>query len=271
MDTGERLNFCFSFDLKTDFPIVGRLPDEIQAYIELNIAEVIYESFVIPGDQDYLTARLLAQKGLPRAFFWAAAQTIEKYLKAFLLLKGKSVRKYGSHPIDELFRDAVEIDKRLININLHPHKDINIDCEILNRVKNFSLKEFIKDIKRHGCADNRYNSFGIEFDTGHLFALDNFAYTLRELIVVPHIANSFRNVDAELKNIFLDNNPLFCDGRNMCYSKIPSKKFQIKRSFSSTRLEFLIKNKNENNNIFALRWLNKKMKLPKEVLTVIKA
>jgi hypothetical protein len=276
MDTGERRNFYYRSDLIKDLPNVGRLPDKIQANIEMKVVEVIYESFVIPGDQDYLTARLLAQRGLPRAFFWAAAQTIEKYLKAFLLLNGKSLLddknndKYKGHSIDKIFRDAVEIDESLKNINLYPHKDINIDNEMRDRIMNFSLEAFIKDIKTHGCANNRYNLSGVRFDTGHLFALDNFVYALRGLIGVPSITDSFSNVDDELKIIFQDNNPLFCDGSDMCHSKIPSKKFQIRRSGSVTMLDILIKHKYDNRNIFALKWLKNKMKLPKEVSTVLK-
>ena len=64
MDTGERRSFYYRSDLIKDLPNVGRLPDKIQANIEMKVVKVIYESFVIPGDQDYLTARLLAQRGL---------------------------------------------------------------------------------------------------------------------------------------------------------------------------------------------------------------
>jgi len=66
------------------------MPGHIQSSAEGNAVDVIYESFVVPGDQDYLMSRLLAQKGLPREFYWAAAQAIEKYLKAFLLINGES-------------------------------------------------------------------------------------------------------------------------------------------------------------------------------------
>lgn len=54
----------------------------------------------------------MAQKGLQRAFYWAAAQSIEKYLKAFLLLNGHSTKKYKGHSIKDLFDDAVDIDMR---------------------------------------------------------------------------------------------------------------------------------------------------------------
>lgn len=46
--------------------------------------------------------------------------------------------------------------------------------------------------------------------------------------------------------------------------------FQIRRSGSVTMLDVLIKNKKDNINIFALRWLENKMTLPKEVSTILK-
>ena len=75
IEKSEHRSFVYSFDLKKVLPCIDRLPDNVQANIESNIVDVIYESFVVPGDQDYLTARLLAQKGLQRAFYWAAAQS----------------------------------------------------------------------------------------------------------------------------------------------------------------------------------------------------
>lgn len=44
-------------------------------------------------------SRLLAQKGLTRGFYWAATQATEKYLKAFLLMNGQSVKGFIGHPI----------------------------------------------------------------------------------------------------------------------------------------------------------------------------
>ncbi len=256
------MSFHYIFDLKEELPYVGRLPKEDQANIESKIVQVIYESFLIPGDQDYLTARLLAQKGLHRAFFWAAGQTIEKYMKAFLLLNGRSVKKYKAHPIKELFDSAVRLNNNLLDINLKFHEDLNIDSKDRNLLKSFTLEEFIEDIRNYGDPDNRYNASGVEFDTGHLFALDNIAHSLRGLMVVPAIEESFKYVDESLKTIFKDNNPFFSKMNNINPSKIPSPQFPIKKSSSVTMLDILFKNTNSNN-IIALRWLNLKMKIPK--------
>ena len=82
------MNFFYNFDIGKEIPHFKRMSTDIQSRAESDVVEVIYESFVLPGDQDYFMARLLAQKGLHRGFHWAAAQATEKYLKAFLLMNG---------------------------------------------------------------------------------------------------------------------------------------------------------------------------------------
>lgn len=258
-------SFVYNFDLIKDIPHFERLHDHMQAGIEKAIADVIYESFIISGDQDYLTARILAQKGLLRAFYWAAAQAIEKYLKAFLLFNGQTVKKYKGHPIDKLFDDATKINKAIRNISMKPHADINIKQDQRKYLKIITLEKFIGDIEVHGSTDNRYNSSGIEFGTHHIFALDNIAYSLRGQIIVPSIEYSFTNVKRDLIKLFEDNNPLFCSSADKLHSEIPSESFPIIGSLSTTTLNFLIKHKNDSRYIKALRWLNEKMRLPQKV------
>lgn len=63
------LSFVYSFNLGDAVPHFHLYPERTKAAAERYVAEVIYESFVVPGDQDYLMARLLALKGLPRGFY----------------------------------------------------------------------------------------------------------------------------------------------------------------------------------------------------------
>jgi hypothetical protein len=270
-DNSKGMSFVYEFDLKKDIPHFERLPDQMKEVIERQIAIVIYESFVIPGDEDYLTARLLAQRGLFRAFYWAAEQTIEKYLKAFLLFNGGNAvgEKYNRHVIKTLFDDAARINTVIRNISMKPHAEINFKKghrKLQNIIlENIILEKFIEDIEAHGSPDNRYNSCGVEFNTNHLFALDNIAYAMRGQIGVPSIEYSFKSIHNDLIATFVDNNPLFCRSDDKPHSEIPSESFPIISSVSVTRLDFLIKNKNDSQYITALRWLKKKMKLPKKV------
>jgi hypothetical protein len=258
-------NFVYSIDLKDAIPYADRLDDNAKVYIERCIVDVVYDSFVVPGDQDYVTSRLLAQKGLHRAFYWAASQTLEKYLKALIVLNGQSVKSFGGHSINNLLVEALKISPVLDKADLSPHKDINIDPSMKDSLEIFTLSKFIADIDNHGSPDNRYNSFGVAFNTGHLFALDSFCHLLRSELIVPNIYDSFKRADESLISAFNENNLWFCNDRSFNHSKIPCREFSIKISLSVTKLDFLVENINEQNHKFALTWLYEKMKLPKKI------
>lgn len=264
-ENNDNQSFVHSLNLKDDISHFDILPNNMQHTIEEKIVLVIYDSFVISGDEDYLTSRLMAQKGLERAFFWAASQSIEKYLKAFLLFNGKSIIKYQGHPIKKLLADAILIDRTINNIDISPHSDICIDEASLSYLKIFQLSDFIDDLNVYGDAGNRYNSRGITFSTGHLLALDSLIFQLREKIDVPSILHSLKGVSEDLIEIFNDNNPYFCKIEQSYHSQIPSNKFPIKRSISVTTLDIIFKNKSEPSYNMALQWLNQKMKLPKSM------
>ncbi len=238
------------------------MPEHIQSSAECNAVDVIYESFVVPADQDYLMSRLLAQKGLPRGFYWAAAQAIEKYLKAFLLMNGEGVKGFKAHPIKKLFEAASKIDSSLADLNVLPHQSIQVQDSVSHHLKKFAIPDYIDDLERHGSADNRYNAFGVEYNTGHLCAMDSLSFQLRRKIGAIPIDESFRKLSPDLILIFEKNNPWFRAEENQPISQVPSDEFPIQYSSSVTKLEFLIKNKSNPAYKLALQWLSAKMKLP---------
>lgn len=263
MNIDPNQSFLYGFNFKNDAAL-SRLPDEVQASIECHIVDVIYESFVTPADEDYLAARLFARNGLPRGFFWAASQAIEKYLKAFLLLGGHTVigKKFRGHPIKALYQAAVAIDQTISKIDLIPHEKINIDPTSKQHLKTISLESFIDRIELNGSPDNRYNALGVEFDTNDLFALDSLIFRLRGKIGVPSIEYSFRRINENLISIFQDNNPYFFGTSSKGHTKIPSPEFPMIRSMAATKLEFLINNKSTSTYNYALQWLKERMMLP---------
>jgi hypothetical protein len=249
--------------MSREIPHFKRMPKHIQSSAECNAVVVIYESFVVPGDQDYLMSRLLAQKGLPRGFYWAAAQAIEKYLKAFLLINGEGVKRFKAHPIKALFEAASRIDTSIASLNILPHQNIQVDASVSHHLKTFATTAFIDDIDKHGSADNRYNTFGVEYNTGHLCAMDSLSFKLRKKINAIPIGKSFKKLSPDLIQIFEKNNPWFQTEENQMLNRIPSEEFPIQYSSSVTKFEFLIKNKNNPACKIALQWLKGKMKLPK--------
>ena len=266
-----RLSYIYSFKCEDDLEHFDRLPDETQANIERYIVEVIYDSFVKPADEDYITARFLAQKGMHRAFFWAAAQALEKHLKAFLLMRGVPLNqdRFKGHRVTALHIEAYSVDAKLSTIDTKPHSAIKIHPNVSKSIYELSVAEFINDIESQGSPDNRYNSFGVNFNSGHLFALDSFIFGLRKQIGVPPIQETLRKMDQDLVEKFNLYNPWFAP-MHLELAEIPNEDFKLRISSSVTTLDFLTSEHAPHDSKYVLHWLNKKMKLPGKIKQYLK-
>jgi len=265
--TSER-HFIYNFKIQDTIEYANLFSDEMLARTEVHIVTVIYQSFVIPADEDYLTARLLFKANLYRGFYWSAAQCIEKYLKAFLLIHGISVKE-KNHSINHLIEEAIKIDNKFEKIDFKIHPAINIDKNLYGQINILSLQSFLKDIENYGSADNRYNTSGVDFGIEHLFALDKFVFLLRGQIEVPDISDSFKQFDSNTKSAFEVYNPWFCKDDSQNHVMFPNKDFPTPWSWNSPWLNVLKKNHEHPERSLALKWLNEKMKLPKEVSQLI--
>ena len=253
------MGFVFSFDMSEDIAHFKDLPEQVQASAECNAVDVIYESFVVTGDQDFGMARLLAHNRLPRGFYWSAAQAVEKYLKAFLLMNGQSVLNLSrGHPLNSLWELATQIDPSLAGIDMLPHPKLQAGLLTPEHIQKFSVEDFIKAIEQHG---NPYNAFGVDFNTGCLWALDTFAFRLRERIGALSIDKSFAKVGPDLLKAFEKNNPWFHENGETL--SLPSNESPIEYSMSVTKWEIISKNLNNPAYSTAHQWLKTKMKLPK--------
>jgi len=259
----DKMGFIYNFDMSKEIANFKRMPEHIQSKAECSAVDVIYESFVVPGDQDYLMSRLLAQKGLPRGFYWAAAQAIEKYLKAFLLMNDEGVKKFKAHPIKELFKAASRIDTSFADLSILPHHSIQVDHSVSHHLKRFTIQDFIDELEKHGSADNRYNTIGVEYNTGHLCAMDSLSFQVRRKIGAIPINESFNKLSPDLITTFEKLNPWFQTGIDHAPSQIPSDEFPIQYSSNVTKFEILTKNESNPAYSLALQWLRAKMKLPK--------
>jgi hypothetical protein len=260
------LSYVYSFKCEDDLEHFGKLPDNIQANIERYIVQVICDSFIEPADEDYVTARLLAQKGMHRAFFWAASQALEKYLKAFLLMRGVSVNqdRFKGHPIAALYDEACLVDAELLAIDTKPNSKINIHPNVSKLICELSVAKFINDIESQGSPDSRYNSYGVNFNSGHVFALDSFVFGLRQHIGVPPLQETLRKMDKILVEGFNLYNPWFAPVQ-INLAEIPNADFNLITSVSLTTLDFLTSTHAPHGSKYVLHWLDKKMRLPGKV------
>lgn len=262
----KKLSYVYSFKCGDDLQHFDRLPEVTQVNIERHIVEVITDSFIEPADEDYVTARFLAQKGMHRAFFWAASQALEKYLKAFLLMRGVSVNqnRFKGHPIAALHAEARAVDEQLATVNTKPHTAIQIHSNVSDTIESYSVSEFIDNIEMQGSPDNRYNSFGVSFNSGYLFALDSYVSGLRQQIGVPPIEEVLRKMDQDLVEAFYKYNPWFAQA-HIEFAELPNENFKLRLSGAVTTLDFLTGAHAPHESTYVLQWLDRKMKLPKKV------
>ncbi len=251
--------FVYGFEIGSETPRSEHLTEQEKHIAERHAVDVIYESFVVTADQDYLASRLLAQSGLYRPFFWSAAQAIEKYLKALLLMNGDSILEFYGHPIKKLFNKAVKIEPHIANLNIEPHQEIQKNTDLSALIETYFLDNFIAELEEHGCPNNRYNASGVIYNIGHLFALDSLIFKLRCNICVPSIHESFRGVDSGLENSFQNMNYWF----NMTNREHTVHKLSFVNSYSVTTLDFLIKHQQHLQYGVPLSWLKARMILPK--------
>lgn len=244
-DTHSKMNFFYNFDIGKEIPHFKRMSTDIQSRAESDVVEVIYESFVLPGDQDYFMARLLAQKGLHRGFHWAAAQATEKYLKAFLLMNGVSVLRFKFHPIKKLYDAARNVEPDFFaKLDIKPHPKIQIGADDVYLLTEFTTSGFLQELESQGSPQNRYNSSGVKYDPGHLFAMDGLSFKLRDRIGVPQIGESFKGLSPDLLTAFENCNPWFLGNSAQSLNEIPTDEFPIQFVSTVTKFETLTKYSN---------------------------
>ena len=147
---------------------------------------IVRELFVDTADDNYITARWCFVGRLNVDYFWLAVHALEKYMKAVLLLNGRSARRYCDYGKCESFRhDIVALYKcvkpfagDLLFKNLEQPDELDI-----SHWRDEAPEVFLDRLYRNGNADNRYQIFGFVHRPEDLFKLDAMVFALRRLCV----------------------------------------------------------------------------------------
>lgn len=165
--------------------------------------------------------------------------------------------------------EACHVDEKLDSVSTQFHTEIKIHPNVAESFKEVTVAEFINDVEAQGSPDNRYNSFGVSFNSGYLFALDSFVYGLRQQIGAPPIQEALRKIDQDLIDAFYLYNPWFALNHEVL-AEIPNEDFNLSQSGSVTTLDRLISAHAPDGSKSVLKWLGKKMKLPRSVVQHMK-
>lgn len=138
---------------------------------------IIQDIFVRTADENYITARWCSANTLYTDFLWLALHATENYLKAALLMNGKSVKKF-SDDIDNLYGETKKLAGALLPDRLPRPDRLDISFWI-DRTTN----DFIVHLMKFGNADNRYLIYGYNTLSQDLHMLDQLVWAIRRLII----------------------------------------------------------------------------------------
>ncbi|WP_157985813.1 HEPN domain-containing protein [Teichococcus vastitatis] len=129
------------------------------------------------ADENYIAARWCCANALYTDFLWLALHATEKYLKAVLLMNGKSARRFG-HDIEGLYAQVKELAGSLLPGCLPKPEKLAIPTWF-----DRTTEEFIAHLVRYGNADNRYLIYGYNTFSQDLHMLDELVWAVRRLVL----------------------------------------------------------------------------------------
>lgn len=188
--------------MQIDPSVLEVLPRDQRDRFIHNAKGIVTESFIFTGDRDYLTARFAFFQKQSHLFLWSAAQALEKYIKANILLLGcGAVKRTHKHTelaktLRETHAERLEIDVAMPDgwaeqgVALWPEMDVD---------------GFLQRIETLGSPDVRYDEVQLEVHLQDLALLDRLAFRLRHLLVSEPV-ESCRLVGQQLKQCFFDLN-----------------------------------------------------------------
>ena len=146
--------------------------------IDAQKKQIVQELFINTADDNYITARWCFIEELNVDYFWLAVHALEKYMKAVLLVNGKSSKGF-SHDIVELYKSVKLFASDLLPDSLEQPDALGSDYQWLDE----SPEKFLQRLYDNGNPDNRYQIFGFVRHYDDLFKLDLMIFALRRLCV----------------------------------------------------------------------------------------
>ncbi|MFZ6762171.1 HEPN domain-containing protein [Pseudoroseomonas sp. WGS1072] len=152
---------------------------ELEADMRLRALKtaVVHEIFVHTADENYIAARWCCANALTTDFLWLALHATEKYLKAVLLMNGKSAKGFG-HDIERLYAEVKKLAGSLLPERLPKPEKLAISTWF-----DRTTEEFIEHLVRYGNADNRYLIYGYNTFSQDLHMLDQLVWAVRRLVL----------------------------------------------------------------------------------------
>lgn len=224
-----------------DSSVLSGLPHEQHDRFVRNANEIVIESFIFTGDRDYLTARFAFFQKQSHLFLWSAAQALEKYIKANILLLGSgAIERTHLHTklakkLRETHAERLQIDTAMPDgwadqgIALWPTVDAD---------------GFLQRVEAQGSPDVRYDQVQLEVHLQDLVLLDRMAFRLRHLLVAEPV-ESCHLVGKQLTQCFFDLNYSFAPegfehppltGLRLCHASVSKLEAAVRGCYGHANL-----------------------------------
>jgi hypothetical protein len=206
----------------------------------------IFKTFVTTADENYILARNAFFLEFYTDFFWLSVHSLEKYLKAVLLINGFSSiknnpgqkeKEYG-HDIQYLYRD---VKKLIPALDIPPFKNPLSKTDMYWYAE--TIEQYLEKLTKHGDPNNRYMLYGYNQQQTDLFKVDHLIWHLRWYCKSPTIKIGKKTISTyEEKKVQGNFSHI---GSNLPIEKIlkdPNKE-SIKKIFLRMNFSFLPENK----------------------------
>lgn len=164
--------------------------------------KIVQETYIFTADRDYLTARFAFFERQGHLFLWSAAQALEKYLKANIILTmGERIHK--THKLTQL--------KDFLSEKFPQRADIDISLPAEWKAAGISLWQFtsvdafLEHMDTWGNPAVRYDQRGVSLTFQCLAFLDRLSHQLRQGLADTLVTDN-RHVSASIQSRFFDLN-----------------------------------------------------------------
>lgn len=192
--------------MKIDSAVLNALPRNQRERFERYTEEIVCESFIFTADRDYLTARFAFFQKQSHLFLWSAAQAIEKYLKANILLLGTGRIKQTHHhtKLANTLRESPQASRLIIDVAIPNGWQEQGVPDWPSR----TVDGFLERIETLGSPNVRYDQVQLDVHLQDLILLDRLTFSLRDRLVVERVQDC-RLVGDQMKSCFWDLNYSF--------------------------------------------------------------
>ena len=172
-----------------------------------DINNFVKRTLVTTADENYILARHAFFMGFYNDFFWLSLHSIEKYLKAVLLINGHSSKNYG-HDIVKLYNTVKD---KITCINIDGFTNPLPETDMYWRDE--SIENFLTRLNEYGSADNRYMLYGYNQQQTDIFKADHLVWQIRwycksrfinlktktiDTYIEPKTANNWKHIGSNL-------------------------------------------------------------------------